>query len=314
MKGGAIALVCASAVLAVGGWWLAPQESERPATHSAMQLAAGAAVRAPRDNWEGLALSGAAAQSPAGADPLLTPGLRDELEAMLLEAGDVSDPQALKQRLAELVTRRFGDALSTRALALAERYVDYRVALGELKPPQDATDPRALRDTLQARDALRRQYFDEPEFDALFADEQALDRYTLARLEIERNPDLTAEQRRQALAGTETELAPQQRAERAQSVVQEDVGAQTAAFNAAGTDDRTRFTERSARFGDDAAQRLAQLDAQDRDWNARLDDYARAQASQTDATGLARLRDSSFTPQEQLRLEAALALRAAAAH
>ena len=105
-------------------------------------------------------------------------------------------------------------------------------------------------DVLQARDALRRQYFDETEFDALFADQQALDRYTLARLEIERNPDLTEEQRRQALAGTETELDPQQRAERAQSVVQETVGAQTAAFNAAGTDERTRFAQRSARFGD----------------------------------------------------------------
>ncbi|MBK7718797.1 MAG: lipase chaperone [Simplicispira sp.] len=262
-------------------------------------------------NGEPLAPRGTSALSSTAADPLLTPGVRDELEAMLLEAGDMPDPQALKRRLAELVARRFGEALSTRALALAERYVDYRVALGELKPPQDATDPRALRDVLQARDALRRQYFDEPEFDALFADQQALDRYTLARLEIERNPDLTAEQRRQALAGTETELDPQQRAERAQSVVQEDVGAQTAAFNAAGTDDRTRFVQRSARLGEEAAQRLAQLDAQDRDWNARLDGYARAQASQTDAQALALLRDRSFTPQEQLRLDGALALRAA---
>ena len=77
------------------------------------------------------------------------------------------------------------------------------------------------------------------------------------------------------------------------------------------TDDRTRFVQRSARLGEEAAQRLAQLDAQDRDWNARLDGYARAQASQTDAQALALLRDRSFTPQEQLRLDGALALRAA---
>jgi len=309
VKGRTIALVGAAAVLAAGAWWLVPQDIGESAAQGAAQRPAGAG-ESPKHHGEPLAPRGTFTLSSAAVDPLLTPGLRDELEAMLLEAGDMPNPQALKRRLAELVARRFGEALSTRALALAERYVDYRVALGELKPPEDATDPRALRDVLQARDALRRQYFDETEFDALFADQQALDRYTLARLEIERNRDLTAEQRRQALAGTETELDPQQRAERAQSVVQEAVGAQTAAFNAAGTDERTRFAQRSARFGEDAAQRLAQLDAQDRDWNARLDDYARAQASQTDANALAQLRERSFTPQEQLRLDAALALRA----
>lgn len=310
MNGRAITLICAAAVLAVGAWRLMPKESEDSAAQSTAHSSAGVG-RAAHQNGEPPALHGALTLDSAAADPLLAPGLRDELEAMLLEAGETPDPQALKRRLAELVRLRFGEALRTRALALAERYVDYRVALGELQPPQDATDPRALRDVLQARDALRRQYFDESEFDALFADQQALDRYTLARLEIERNPDLTPQQRRVALASTETELDPQQRAERAQSVVQQDVGAQTAAFNAAGTDDRTRFAERSARFGNDAAQRLAQLDAQDRDWNARLDGYARAQASQTDAQALALLRDRSFTPQEQLRLDGALALRAA---
>jgi len=313
VKGPAIALACAAAALVAGAWRLIPQDSGAPAPQSPGHAPAGVRL-AQSTASPSAAPPDALALSSNAVDPLLAPGLRDELEAMLLEAGDMPDPQALKRRLADLVARRFGEALSTRALALAERYVDYRVALGELKPPEDATDPRALRDVLQARDALRRQYFDETEFGALFADQQALDRYTLARLEIERNPDLTAEQRRQALAGTETELDPQQRAERAQSVVQEAVGAQTAAFNAAGTDDRTRFAQRSARFGEDAAQRLAQLDAQDRDWNARLDDYARAQASQTDANALAQLRERSFTPQEQLRLDAALALRAVSVH
>lgn len=313
MKGRAIALVCAAAVLAAGAWRLIPQGTGVLTPQSPGHAPADVRLEQPTAN-PSAAPPDALALSSNAVDPLLAPGPRDELEAMLLEAGDMPDPQALKRRLADLVARRFGEALSTRALALAERYVDYRVALGELKPPEDATDPRALRDVLQARDALRRQYFDETEFDALFADQQALDRYTLARLEIERNRDLTAEQRRQALAGTETELDPQQRAERAQSVVQEAVGAQTAAFNAAGTDDHTRFAQRSARFGEDAAQRLAQLDAQDRDWNARLDDYARAQANQTDANALAQLRERSFTPQEQLRLDAALALRAVSVH
>ena len=131
-------------------------------------------------------------------DPLLAEGLRDTLEALLQEAledGGASDPAALKQRLAGLVGKHFPAALAARALALAERYVDYRVALGQLRPPKDPTDPGALREALEARHQVRRQFFDGPEHDALFAREAELDRYTLARLEIERNPNLTPAQR-----------------------------------------------------------------------------------------------------------------------
>ena len=75
------------------------------------------------------------------ADPFLTPDLRYQIEAMLLDAGDATTPEELKLRLSQLVRKHFGADLATRALALAERYVDYRVALGTLKAPRP-DDPR----------------------------------------------------------------------------------------------------------------------------------------------------------------------------
>ena len=58
-----------------------------------------------------------------------------------------------------------------------------------------------------------------------------------------------------------------------------------------------------------AAQALARLDQEERAWNQKLDDYAAAKAQAHDPGQMQALRERLFTPQEQLRLEAALALR-----
>ena len=243
------------------------------------------------------------------ADPLLVHGLRDTLEALLMEAGDASDPATLKQRLAALVNQHFPAVLATRALALAERYVDYRVALGSLRAPQDLTDPRALRDALEARHKVRLQFFDDAEYDALFAREAELDRYTLARLEIERNTQLSPEQRAQALQAADNELSAERRAERSAATEHMAAAAQTAAFNASHADERTRYAARSAQYGPAAAQAMAQLDREEQHWNQRLDQYSQARAQQGEGPGLQQLRQQLFSPEEQHRIDAALALR-----
>ena len=243
------------------------------------------------------------------ADPLLVDGLRDTLEALLLEAGDASDPSALKQRLAALIGKHFPAALATRALALAERYVDYRVALGSLRAPQDQTDPRALRDALEARHKVRLQFFDDTEYDALFAREADLDRYTLARLEIARNTQLSPEQRAQALQTADNELSAERRAERRATTEHLAAAAQTDAFNASNADERTRHAARSAQYGEAAAHAMAQLDREEHHWNQRLDQYQQARAQQGEGAGLQQLRQQLFSPEEQQRIDAALALR-----
>ena len=265
---------------------------------------------------EGTAPADAAAARAGGNrghatdDPLWAPGLRYTLEALLMAAGETPDPQALKQRLDALVGQHFPPELATRARALAHRYVDYRVALGQLRPPADQTDPQALRTALAQREKVRRQYFEGDEFDALFAQDQALDGYALARLEIARDSALTPEQKRSALQAAEQDLAPPVRAQRAEALAHEGVAQQTAAFNAQGVDERTRHAERSTAYGPEAAQRLAQLDREQGDWNSRLDQYQQALANTQDPARLEPLRSRLFSAEEQLRIEAALAARA----
>ena len=250
-------------------------------------------------------------QEATGADPLLAPGLRHVLELLLLEAGEAgeaSDPSVLKQRLAGLVDTQFPASLSARALALAGRYVDYRWALAQLSPVRDPGDAQALRAGLQARDALRRQFFDAAEYAALFASEDELDHYALARLQAALEPD--AQRRILALEAAEALLSEEKRAEHSATGAHLEAAAQTAALEAQQADAATRHAARSARFGDAAAQALDALDHEERDWQQRLDQYRQAQAQAGgDGAWLQQWRLQRFSPEEQLRVDAALALR-----
>ena len=309
--------VALAAVTAAVVWWLAPQTwpgavDQRPQSGAAAVHHGSAAPRiTARPMDDSFFAARRAADSDLSADPLLVDGLRDTLEALLMQAQEdgAADPAALKQRLAALVGQHFPAALATRALALAGRYVDYRAALGQLRTPQDLTDPHALRESLEARHKVRQQFFDGPEYDALFAREADLDRYTLARLEIARNTQLTAEQRVQALRQADNELPEARRAERAATTEHMNAAAQTAAFNAQNTDERTRHVARSAQYGETAANAMAQLDREEQHWQQRLDQYSHARARQGDGAALQQLRQQLFSNEEQQRIDAALALR-----
>ncbi|MBX3655076.1 MAG: lipase chaperone [Ramlibacter sp.] len=293
----------------LGGWWLGPGAGQPPAPAGSSSPTRAPAQFSPAQNaTAGSSAPGNATPVPLADDPFLTPDLRYRLEAALLEAGEADTPASLKHKLSTVLARHFRPDELARATALIERYVDYRVALGAIKPPRDPGDPQALRTALNARDRLRSQYFGEHEHLALFGEEEALDRFTLARLEIERNPDLTASQKQAALQDTLAELTPQQRADRAASVQQLAVAAQTTALDAQSASEMERYQARQTLYGDAAALNLARLDRENADWQARLTQYANAQSGQTEAQ-LASLRQRLFSEQEQLRLEGALTLR-----
>lgn len=307
----ALFIACGFATLGMVLWATGPQDAatariapdprERastPGSATADQRVAATAVPLPQ-------LSGQARAA------FLAASLRFKLEEMLLEAGEADTPAALKQRLSALAPKYFPPEQVAQANEMVERYVEYRIALGEIKPPADPGDPEALRAVLAARQRVREKHFTPDEYSALFAEEEELDRFTLARLEIERNPDLTASQKAAAVRDAERDLGESQRAARAEAVAHLAVAAQSAALEAAGVSEHERYAQRRKQHGDAAAQQLAQLDREERDWHARLDEYAAGKA-RNDPAQLNRLRQQLFTPEEQLRLKAALVWRAQA--
>lgn len=307
----------AAALCAAVVWYVAGSQDDKPGgLVQARFVAPWAAGAAPAHSATPSEKAFMAAQTRQAlerqADDLfLTPELRLTLEAMLFEvteANDIRDPEKLKKLLIALVPQHFAGSSAARATQLIERYVDYRVALGDLKPPADPSDPRALRSALDARQNVRQRHFSGDEYEALFAEEARLDRYTVARLEIERS-NLTAAQKKAALSENDNELSPAQRTQRDRATAHLTVAAQTAALNASSANDFDRYAQRRAQYGEVAATQLAQLDREDRDWQARLNDYARAQAEKASPEQLRRLSQQLFSAQEQLRFEAALAAR-----
>ena len=298
-----------------GGWFFA---GDARTPDSGGQAGRAALPASPGSGWQ-TANGPDAALSPAlrrqqgaasaAADVFLKNDLRFKFEALLLEAGEAASPAELKRRLAALLPGHFSADDRARALALLERYVDYRVALGEIKGAADATDPRALRAAIEARQRLREKHFDSGEYSALFADEEELDRFTLARLEIERNPALTPVQQQAAVRQAESEMSDAQRTARASSLVHEAVAAQTAAFDSQGASAQDRYAQRREQYGDAAARQLAQFDSEEKDWQARLGNYANARKSGASPAQLEQLQKQGFSAEEQLRLGAALTIR-----
>ncbi|MBD3640535.1 MAG: lipase chaperone [Marinobacter sp.] len=226
-------------------------------------------------------------------------------------------PRALQRIRAALGQRLVEPALG-QSLALLERYVSYRLALDEMDrqlPPgvtADGFDLTALRQRQQALEALRLSQFSPEENSAFFDDEQRLDNYTLARLEIERSETLSSEDKQQQLTSLEQQLPEAQRQARKRATVNGEIYARAEALKAEDASKEKLYQVRANALGAVAAANLAQLDEQQQQWQARLNQYAQARARITEA-GLSpsdrdaeveALRERLFSGREQVRVRA----------
>ena len=291
-------LAAVAVVVAAGVAWWQLSEPETPAV--------AASSVPPATNPAAAEASAIALRNNSHApDPLLTPDLLRIFEQMLNDS-QARDKEGLMAEMRAKIDKYLPPEWRVRGLGLLERYIDYRNAL-EALPAASIGDPAGLRRILDARAGIRARYFAPEEVEGLFGAEEKFDRFSVEKLEIERNKDLTPEQKREALAQTEKNwLTPEQLADRAATTAQLGVAEQTAALEARGASPQERFAERSQQYGYEAAQRLATLDQQEQDWQSRLSRYAAA-----DEATRAQLQAQLFTPQEALRLQAALEVRAA---
>ncbi|MBB5208541.1 lipase secretion chaperone [Chiayiivirga flava] len=199
-----------------------------------------------------------------------------------------------------------GAAAAADALALFDRYIGLREAAARI---DGSLDDLAYLDALIA---LRRQWFGA-DADAMFGAEEAAQALSLERLAVVGDPTLDATERNALLADIDARQPPDERDARARFTDAELAGEQTRQLDALAADPATRHAERSALFGDDAATRLAALDADRAAWQRRIDDYVRSRdALRSDtsldpasrATRLATLRERSFADHERRRIDA----------
>ena len=307
----------ADRAIADSGTWAAPVRAEPD--RSPHEFVSAASIADPDEallaRWHsssqrGTEVDGGITLSASG-ELLLNLGLRRLIEHFLSLTGEFSESD-IRHLLALHAQAQHGDAVMQQVLDAFDRYLGMRSALSQMPETENlATRFAAIR-------AIRQQWFGEAS-DAMFGDEHAQVSQTLERRAIASDPDLTTSEREQLLADFDaTRPAENVAAERIALGAQlaEEQTQQLDAINASAD---ARFTERSALWGDEAAQRLAALDQSRLQWDQRLSDYAsqrdriradpRLNAAAREAA-LDALLTSRFSGNERVRIESLEAIGA----
>jgi lipase chaperone LimK len=193
------------------------------------------------------------------------------------------------------------------------RYLQFQTALKAQRPPRPAArSVDTLREGLRLMLALRATYFSEAESQALFGAQDAQASAALARMAIEQDPALDAQQRRERLSALDARLPASERAQREAplAVVRLEEAAQRIRAQGGSEDDVYRM--RAAATSPEAANRLADVDREEAAWKARIAAYLAQRAALLSAPGddamrsaaLGDLRNRLFTSEEQRRLAA----------
>lgn len=233
-----------------------------------------------------------------------------------LSAWGEQDLPAIVARIHEELARQLQGAQLEGARSLLGHYLDYKRALVELdaKPQYAGQGVVAIRERFQAMQALRGRFFTPQEDAGMFGFDDAYDRDAIARLEIHQNPGLSAEEKRQRMAVLDAAMPTALREERDAPRQIIHLENQVAALRTQGATDAQVFALRAKTLNPEAAERLAGVDREEREWLNRIADYQRerqrvlqsnanSSASEREAS-LAQLQQSRFTPAEIPRLVA----------
>lgn len=212
---------------------------------------------------------------------------------------------AIRARIVAEMRRRLAPQAAQEAEALLDLYLAYRAKAAEISE----SDPW---ERFQQIRALRTDVFGAALAESLFGEEERIVAVDLERRRVLERSDLAPEERESRIAALDAELPPAEREARRLTLAAVDLRAAEAALRAQGAGEAEIRGERERRFGPEAADRLAALDARRAAWSDRVSAY-RAERDALAARGLppdeyaqelASLRSAHFQGPEILRIEA----------
>ncbi|MBA5606655.1 lipase chaperone [Duganella sp. FT3S] len=219
---------------------------------------------------------------------------------------------AIRTEIGRELDRRLKPAAAAAARRLLDQYLDYKRALVDVEKslPKPASLTDGARARLAAMQQLRHRYFSQDEIDGLFGASDTYDTDAIARMEINADSTLTPAQRQQKLAALDARLPAALREEREAPTRVLRLEDEVQQRRAQGAGDNEIYQLRAATLSPAAADRLAELDREQADWQHRIAAYQQqrrqllARAAPPSAAELQQLRDAGFTPLEQKRLPA----------
>ena len=207
----------------------------------------------------------------------------------------------------------YKEPLLSQIIDLWSRYLDYRQSLGELQAPNiDKEDPKYYKAIFNDMKNLRKKFFSNYEIEGLFGIEDVYNDYTIARMEVMNDKNLTAEQKAQKLKELFNDLPDDWKANLQQISQLDDLRRLTSEIKARGGSAEEIRQMRTNLVGPEATQRLEKLDTQRADWKNRVNNYLNerdsiVKSNMSDSAkqaAIQKLRDQNFNnSQEQLRLQ-----------
>ncbi|HLR18243.1 MAG TPA: lipase secretion chaperone [Alcanivoracaceae bacterium] len=202
------------------------------------------------------------------------------------------------------------------AEALLDSYIGYLAAADEMDStvvPGQRLDLDLLSEQKDRLAALRGEYFSAVANDAFFLEEDTYDRYTIARLKIMNDKQLSSAEKANQLSELRSQQ-PQALQETLQSINEyQDLRHLTGEWQAAGGDEKELRALRTKMVGEAATKRLEQLDAERAQWQQRVEQWmaerekilSNQNLSEPDKQArIKTLREERFDGPERLRIQA----------
>jgi lipase chaperone LimK len=248
-------------------------------------------------------------RSDAQGNLIIGNEIRRVFDYFLATLGE-EDIERIKARIALHLHQHLPAAAAQQAWDLLMRYLDYGEALATL-PPHDGT-VKSMHEVLVQRRDMRTAWLGQEVAEAFFAQDDAFDAYSLARVTVQQDDSLSAEEKQARQRELEIMLPREMREARERMRAPVEVAQQVEAWRAQGASEAEVRRLREQTFGSAAADRLEQLDRDRAAWDKRYADW-QAERRVIEQSGLAQedrqraLEDAMarrFSEQEQRRVQA----------
>ncbi|MFW2176319.1 MULTISPECIES: lipase secretion chaperone [unclassified Moraxella] len=263
---------------------------------------------------------------------VVTQGLRRLFDYFLSAQGEES-LEAIRQRTEDYIRQHTPEPASSQAIALYHRYLDYLQALSQVdsqlnqqrQPINDGTalsmDLGVVAKQLQQVQQLQAKFFDLATRQAFFAQDNALNDYSLQMMTINQNAQITPAERQQRIDQAKQTYInqfsdPKVKAQLQQQQNIEQLLTETQRLQQQGASPQAINAMRRKYVSEEAVQRLEQLDQEQANFENRVQIYQQQRQQLLQQYGnnpqaqqaITTLQQQLFTPEEQLRLDAVIKL------
>lgn len=248
---------------------------------------------------------------------LLSNSIKHRFEYFLSVMGEFSLDE-IKTMVREDIELNLQDPARSQALQLFDDYLSYKQSLVALEQTLQAPESYEVHDIERMRYQLsqlrdkRREYFNQETVDAFFGFDEMYDEFMLSRLEIQASSQLTQDEKQAQIDSLEQSLPEEVRNMRDDTQRISQVFEKANQMRSSGATQAEIFELNSQEFGQEAAQRLQQLDYSRQAFQNKVDTYLNTKKAILDDATLSDIEKneklsealSSFDESEQRRLKA----------